>query len=75
MNLSEIVGIELNNKQKSLLKGGDDVPINQEEYCNLMCTLFHDNWENWSLEEQESFVNAWYKHCNPWPCEGVPTPY
>ena len=73
MNLSDIGGVELTNKQKGLLKGGDE-PISKEEYCNTMCMLFQNNWDNWTLEEQQSFIDAWYKHCNPWPCEGVPEP-
>ncbi|MBP1637691.1 MAG: hypothetical protein H6Q18_480 [Bacteroidetes bacterium] len=50
---------KLNNKEMSLIKGGQNV----EEYCGTVNMLIENNWESWTQEERVSAVNAWNSHC------------
>jgi hypothetical protein len=74
-NLDEIGGTELGATEQKVLKGGAE-PVGREEYCTTLCFLFQNNWNTWTLEEQQSFINAWYAHCNGYgyTCDSVPSP-
>ena len=42
------------------LRGG----VKLVEYCETLCMLMQNNWNSWTLEEQQNAINAWYEHCN-----------
>jgi len=50
----------LSKDQIRTLKGG----VKAVEYCETLCMLMQNNWNNWTLEEQQSAINAWYAHCD-----------